>query len=179
MREDAELRPLEVWHAEEFAAHMDKAREHIRPWVGPTFVTEDVDKARDLLRRYAERRAADSGGLFGIWWRGELVGGVLLVGFDADWGNCEVGCWLEPGAEGNGLITAASRTLLDWVFHTRGLHRVEWVCRADNERSAAVAKRLGMTMEGQRREAWPYQGKRYDKQIWAILAPEWKAQSST
>lgn len=46
---------------------------------------------------------------------------------------------------------------------------------ADNERSAAVAKRLGMTLEGVRREYWPYGGTRYDKQIWAVLAPEWHA----
>jgi hypothetical protein len=26
-----------------------------------------------------------------------------------------------------------------------------------------------------RREAWPYDGVRYDKQLWAVLAPEWHA----
>ncbi|WP_370129905.1 GNAT family N-acetyltransferase [Streptacidiphilus sp. EB103A] len=46
-------------------------------------------------------------------------------------------------------------------------------CRADNHRSAAVAERLGMTLEGVRRQAWPYGGTRYDKQVWAVLAPEW------
>ncbi|MFK4109378.1 GNAT family N-acetyltransferase [Streptomyces sp. NPDC002176] len=65
--------------------------------------------------------------------------------------------------------------LLDWAFGTRGLHRAEWHCRADNDRSAAVAKRLGMTLEGVRREAWPYAGARHDKQVWAVLAPEWHA----
>jgi RimJ/RimL family protein N-acetyltransferase len=36
-----------------------------------------------------------------------------------------------------------------------------------------VAERLGMTLEGVRREAWPYEGTRYDTQIWAVLAAEW------
>src|SRR4051794_16639620 len=35
IRGTASLRPLEPHQAEEFAAHMDRAREHIRPWVGP------------------------------------------------------------------------------------------------------------------------------------------------
>lgn len=175
LRDGARLGPLEIWHAEEFADHLDRAREHIRPWVGPAFVTSDVDGARATLQRYAERQAGDGARLYGIW-RGEmLVGGVMYTDFHAAAGLCEIGCWLEPSAEGHGLITQACGALLDWAFTSRGLHRAEWHCRADNDRSSAVAKRLGMTLEGVRREAWPYGGKRHDKQIWAVLAPEWRA----
>lgn len=175
LRSDALLAPLEVWHAREFADHLDRAREHIRPWVGPAFVTDDVDGARATLKRYAERLADDGARLYGIWWDGALVGGVMFTDFDPRFGSCEIGCWLQPSAEGNGFVTQACAALLDWAFRSRGLHRAEWLCRADNDRSSAVAKRLGMTLEGVRREAWPYQGMRYDKQLWAILAPEWQA----
>ncbi len=178
LRDDACLRPLESWHAEEFAAHLDRAREHIRPWVGAGFVTEGVDGARGTLRRYGERQAADGGRLYGIWRDGTLVGGVMFTDFDAAMGVCEVGCWTEPGGEGHGLVTKACRTLLDWAFTVRGMHRAEWHCRADNDRSSAVAERLGMTLEGVRREAWPFEGARYDKQVWAVLAHEWKADHS-
>ncbi|MEV6640584.1 GNAT family protein [Amycolatopsis sp. NPDC051371] len=174
LTENARLAPLEPWHAEEFAEHLHKAREHIRPWVGPAFVTDDVDGARATLRRYAERQAADGGRLFGLWLAGTLVGGVMFVEFDARLGSCEIGCWLEPAAEGHGLVTRACEVLLDWAFATRGLHRAEWRCRADNTRSSAVAERLGMVREGVLREYWPYEGTRYDKEIWAILAPEWR-----
>ena len=175
LRDDARLAPLEIWHADELAEHLDRAREHIRPWVGPAFVTDDVDGARATLTRYAGRAAADGARLYGIWRDGTLVGGVMFTAFDATTGGCEIGCWLEPSAEGHGLVTAASRMLLDWALTTRGLHRAEWHCRADNDRSAAVARRLGMTLEGVRREAWPYQGVRYHKQVWSVLAPEWLA----
>lgn len=175
LSDGAQLAPLEIWHADEFAEHLDRAREHIRPWVGPSFVTDDVDGARATLARYAGRAAADGARLFGIWRDGGLVGGVMFTAFDAAFGVCEIGCWLEPSAEGHGLVTAASGLLLDWALTVRGLHRAEWHCRADNDRSAAVARRLGMTLEGVRREAWPYQGVRYDKQVWSVLAPEWVA----
>ncbi len=166
---EAQLRPLEVWNAEEFAAHQDRARDHIRPWVGPAFVTDTLDGARATLRRYADRTAADGARLYGIWLDGVLVGGVMFVVFDAASGSCELGCWLEPAAEGRGLVTAAGRLLLDWAFTVRGLHRAEWRCRADNERSAAVAQRLGMTCEGVLRGAWLNGGVHHDKQVWAIL----------
>ncbi|MEU1019649.1 GNAT family protein [Streptomyces sp. NPDC005900] len=173
LRGDARLRPLEIWHAEEFAAHLDRAREHIRPWVGSAFVATGVDGARATLRRYAEGQAADGARLYGIWLEGTLVGGVLFVSFDAAAGTCEVGCWLEPAAEGRGLVTQACRALLEWAFTERGLHRAEWCCRGDNARSAAVAERLGMTLEGVQRESWPYEGTRHDTQNWAVLASEW------
>jgi RimJ/RimL family protein N-acetyltransferase len=162
-----------VWHADQFAAHLDRARDHIRPWVGAGFVTDDLDGARATLTRYAQRQAADGARVHGIWQAGTLVGGVMFVQFDATLGDCELGCWLEPAAEGNGLITAACRVLLDWAFTERALHRAEWHCRADNDRSAAVARRLGMTLEGVRRAAWPYAGARHDKQLWSVLATEW------
>lgn len=170
----AELKPLEPWRAEEFAAHLDRAREHIRPWVGPSFVTTDVAGARATLGRYAERAARDGAGIYGIWRDDLLVGGVMFVEFSTATGSFEVGCWLEPGAEGSGHITSAVRELLAYAFDERGMHRAEWRCRSDNERSSAVARRLGMSLDGVLREAWPVAGVFHDKQVWSLLAGEWR-----
>ncbi|WZH38017.1 MAG: GNAT family protein [Microbacterium enclense] len=168
----AHLTPLEVWHAREFADHLDRAREHIRPWVGPSFVTESVDGAAGTLARYATSAAADGGRLYGIWIDGVLRGGVMFVSFSAAAGVCEIGCWLEPAAEGRGVVTSAVRVLLDEALTERGLNRAEWRCRADNVRSAAVAERVGMRLEGTLRGAWLNGGVFHDKQVWAILRSE-------
>lgn len=167
------LAPLEPWHAEEFAAHLDRAREHIRPWVGPAFVTDSVEGARATLQRYANATAADGARIYGLWRNGTLIGGVMFVTFDAAWGTCEVGCWLEPGAEGRGVITAAVCSLLEWAFTERGIVRAEWRCRVDNARSVAVAERLRMHSDGVLRSAWKYDGNRYDKAVFSILNTEW------
>jgi RimJ/RimL family protein N-acetyltransferase len=174
----ASVRPLEPWNAEEFAAHMDRAREHIRPWVGPSFVTEGVAGARATLTRYAENTARDGARIYGIWDGGVLVGGVIFVEFSAAAGTCELGCWLEPAAEGRGLITRACTELLAWAFGERGIHRAEWRCRRDNTRSAEVARRLGMTFEGIAREAWKVGDTFHDKQVWAILSTEFSSTES-
>ncbi|ACZ90420.1 GNAT family N-acetyltransferase [Streptosporangium roseum] len=174
----AELRPLEPWLAEEFLANLDRAREHISPWVSSTFVATDLAEARAVLQRYADRRSQDAGGIWGIWLEGTLVGGVLFVSFDSALGVCEAGCWLEPGAEGRGLITRAIERIVGWAVGERGIQRVEWRTNADNVRSINVAKRLGMTRDGTLRQAYPRESRRIDIEIWSVLADEWRAREA-
>ncbi|MGW4471153.1 GNAT family N-acetyltransferase [Nonomuraea sp. NPDC004354] len=174
LRGNAELRALEPHHAEEFFAHLDRARAHIAPWVGASFVAGDLDAARVVLQRYADGQAADRQRLYGIWLDGALVGGTMFVGFDPALGVCEIGCWLEPAAEGHGLITQVVRTMIDWAFRVRGLSRAEWRTLSGNVRSINVAKRLGMTLDGTLRRSVPgADGLRHDKQVWSVLATEW------
>ncbi|GHB49326.1 N-acetyltransferase [Streptomyces cirratus] len=170
---DARLFPLEIWHAEEFLAHMDRGREYIGEHIQlPDFVT-DLDSARAFLSAYAQKTAADGGRLYGIRVDGKLVGGVLFRIFEAETGNCEVGCWLEPAAAGRGLVTAACRILIDWALRERGMHRVEWRASSANHKSLATAGRLGMKREAVLRENYLHRGVRQDTEIWAVLASEW------
>jgi ribosomal-protein-serine acetyltransferase len=179
LTEGARLRPLEPWQAPEFLAHIDRAREFVDPWIPWASRSTDLDSARATLQRYADQQAQDKARLFGIWLDGALRGGVMLINIDAANGQFEVGCWLEPAAAGHGLITRAAARLLDYAFHERGWHRGNWKCRPDNEASRAVARRLGMTLEGTLREDFPYLDKRHDTEVWSILAHEWKGAGPT
>jgi RimJ/RimL family protein N-acetyltransferase len=171
----AELRPLEPWHAEDFLAHLDRGREFIGRFIPFGAESTDVPSARAQLQRWAGMRAAGTGSLHGLWLEGKLVGGVLFMNFDAEQGNCEVGCWLEPAASGRGLVTRAMRILIDWAVEERGIHRVEWVAAAGNVPSLNVARRLGMSRDGVLREKRPHHGVRHDLEVWSVLAPEWRA----
>lgn len=171
----AELRPLERWRADEFLAHMDRGREFIGRYIALADAVTDAESSRSFLRAYAERAAADTGRIYGIWTDGKLVGGVLFKTMDVEQGTAEAGCWLEPSAVGKGLVTRAARVIIDWAIEERGIHRVEWLVSAANEASIAVARRLGMTRDGVLRESYLYRGKRHDVEVWSVLAPEWRA----
>ncbi|GAA0433028.1 GNAT family protein [Streptomyces luteireticuli] len=175
----AELRPLEPWQAGEFLAHMDRGREFVGQWNELPDVVTDLESSRAYLRAYAEKAAADSGRIYGIYLDGGLVGGFLLRRMDVGQGTAEAGCWLEPSAVGRGLVTRAARAVIDWAVEERGIHRVEWWCSSGNEPSIAVARRLGMTRDGVLRESYLYRGKRYDEEIWSVLAPAWRATRRT
>ncbi|MFJ5533645.1 GNAT family N-acetyltransferase [Streptomyces sp. NPDC093261] len=171
----AELRPLEPWHAEEFLAHLDRGREFVNQHIPFGTNATDVASARAVLTSYADKRAADTGSLHGLWLDGKLVGGLLFRIFDAAGGNCEVGCWLEPAATGRGLVTRGMRVLIDWAIDERGIHRVEWRASSANLPSIKVARRLGMSRDGVLRRNHLYRGVRQDTEVWSVLAPEWRA----
>lgn len=176
--DQAELRPLEPWQAEEFLSHIDRARDAVDPWVPWATRSTDLDSARATLQRYADLAARDGGRLYGIWLDGTLVGGIMFVAFDAAGGTCELGCWLEPAGQGRGLIGRAAEHLIDWAVRERGIHRVEWLTRPTNVASSNVARRLGMRVDGVLREQFPYRGERHDTEVWSLLAPEWIARAS-
>ncbi|WP_031073554.1 GNAT family N-acetyltransferase [Streptomyces sp. NRRL S-118] len=175
----AELRPLEPWQAEEYLAHLDRGRDYIGRYVGLPDVCTDLPATRAFLQGYADKAAADTGRICGIWLEDVLVGGVMLRTMDVATGVCEAGCWLEPTAAGRGLVTRAARVLIDWAVEQRGMHRVEWHVSSENTASINVAKRLGMSKDGVLRESYPYRGVRHDMEVWSVLAPEWRALRTT
>lgn len=171
--ENAQLRPLEPWRAQEFLAHVDRARPHVDPWIPWATFSTDLVSATAVLQRYAGKQAEDTARIYGIWLDGTLVGGVMFTRFDSASGVCEIGCWLEADGAGRGLVTRACRALIGWAFRERGMSRVEWVAAAGNTRSIEVARRLGMTRDGVLRQHSVYRGVRRDNEIWSVLSEEW------
>lgn len=178
LTEHAQLRPLEPWQAEEFLAHIDRARATVDPWVPWASRSTDLESARGMLQRFADRHAADTGRLYGIWLDGTLVGTIMFVGFNVAAKVCELGCAVEPAGQGHGLATVAARQLIDWAFRERGMHRVEWRCRPENVASSGIARRLGMTLDGTLRQEFFYQGKYHDTEVWSLLSDEWSARAA-
>jgi RimJ/RimL family protein N-acetyltransferase/uncharacterized glyoxalase superfamily protein PhnB len=178
LQDGAELRALEPWRAGEFAAYIERHRAHLAPWLPWATSITDADGARRWLQAYADRQAADTGRIYGIWLDGVLVGGALFRVFDADAGVCEIGVWLAPDAQGHGLVTKAAQTMIDWAIRERGIARVEWHTVPDNVRSKAVARRLGMTCDGVLREAFELDGTRSDVEVWSLLATDRRTEAN-
>jgi ribosomal-protein-serine acetyltransferase len=172
--ESAELRPLEPWLAEEFAAYVEAERAHLAPWLAWARSITDPGSARQWLQKYADDQARDGGRIYGIWLDDALVGGALYRVFDAAAGSCEIGVWMAAAAQGRGLVTRAARRLIDWAVEARGIARVEWRVVPGNARSIAVAQRLGFTREGVLRQFFPLDGVRQDIEVWSLLASEWQ-----
>lgn len=84
---------------------------------------------------------------YGIWAierpaTGELVGRAGLLNLPG-WPDVEI-CWaLSPKFWGHGYATEAAKAAIDWAFREAGVHRLISLIHPENQRSAAVAVRLG------------------------------------
>lgn len=169
---DRELRLLEESDAEELYALVEREREHLARWL-PWAASQTLPDTRAFLGLSRKQLADNNGFQSAIVESGRIVG---TVGFHrVDWANraTSVGYWLAETAQGRGTMTLAVRALVDWAFRGWGLHRVELRAAVDNDRSRAVARRLGFREEGLLREVELVGGRYLDHIVYAVLASEW------
>ncbi len=171
----AELRILEARHAAEFLHFVDENRAFLGRWLRWGEEITTVAEAETFLRRGVKTYVDDGLPWVGIWDGGKMVGGVLFFPVEARIAATEVGYWLGEGATGRGLVTRAVAAMLDYAFGTLGLHRVALLAEVGNEKSLAVARRLGFTEEGLRRAGGVNRGKYVDLAVFSLLAEEWAA----
>jgi ribosomal-protein-serine acetyltransferase len=91
--------------------------------------------------------------------------------------SAEIGYWIDGGHEGHGLATRAVAAVLDHAFGSLDIDRVALHTDAANERSRALARRLGFVEEGLLRQGLAFPDERRDEAVYGLLASEWNQQS--
>jgi ribosomal-protein-serine acetyltransferase len=164
------LRRLTIGDLEEIWALVQVERDRIgvwMPWVEGTKTIED--QRRWLETVLSDANSADG---LGIFVEGAYAGGIGLM-IDAFNVVGEIGYWISAAHEGRGLVTRASRALIDLGFDERGLHRITIRAGVDNVRSRAVPERLGFTREGVLRGEGKGSIGFYDMVVYGLLEDEW------
>ena len=83
--------------------------------------------------------------------------------------SCACGYHLDQEYTGRGIMTAALRASLAFVFDEYKMHRVEAFILPENERSIKLVQRLGFKYEGQRKSYMHINGKYRDHEAFYIL----------
>ena len=178
LTEGTELRLLEERHAEELTNLTDRNREHLRAWLPWVDASRTLEDRKNFIRRALKQFAKNKGFVAGIWHEGRLAG---AIGYDPiDWENrsTELGYWLGEEYQGKGLVSAACRALVEHAFLELNLNRVVIICATENEKSCAIAERLGFRREGIERQAeWLYD-RFVDHVSYSALASEWPTRHS-
>ena len=176
--DEVELRLLNTCHAPTLFALVDANRSYLREWL-PWLDSnrEEQDSVRFIAwsrHQFAENKDI----VAGIWYRGTLVGLVGLHGMTAASHSASIGYWLARDFEGRGIVTRATRAVLDYAFQELQLNRVEIRCAPGNVKSHGVPLRLGFTREGTLRRAERLYDRYEDSIVFATLRTEWPARAS-
>ncbi|GHN29583.1 hypothetical protein ME789_05680 [Lactobacillus delbrueckii] len=92
---------------------------------------------------------------------------------DAMYSEADIGYFLGKEFRGRGIMTLATRAIIDIAFEEYGLHRIMLQCAVDNLPSNNVAKRLGMRFEGCHKGRLILRDGYHDSNEYAVLAEEW------
>lgn len=169
-----DIRIVEMRHAETILAQVNANRDHLREWLGWVDVTNEVTDLENFVRSVQKQYSENNGFQAGLWYENQFVGMIGFHEWDFKDKKTEIGYWLAKEYTGKGVMTQAVRALCDFAINTLKLNRVVIRCAVGNERSCAVATRLGFRHEGVIRQSNNLNGKLIDMNQYALLAEEWK-----
>jgi RimJ/RimL family protein N-acetyltransferase len=121
----------------------------VQRWLVPALeLVRDETAMRDVLGRWAAEPDDPPARRWAVTRDDEVVGGVAVRRLPPDEDDLEIAWQLAPEHWGHGYAVEAARAALGWAFE-QAAHEVFAVMRPGNTRSAALAKRLGMTWVGE------------------------------
>jgi RimJ/RimL family protein N-acetyltransferase len=162
---DAE--PLSRWRSDPGVAQYQN-------WLAPY----PLDRAREMVGRMV----AMDGPANDEWWMltiadpddtvawGELVMHLSWAGRTA-----EIGYTLSPDVWGNGYASEAATALVEYLFATLGVTRVEGMLHPENPASAMVLERVGMRFEGHTRSSFWVGDQNSDDWLYGMTRTDWEA----
>ncbi len=140
-------------------------------WAPHTSPDETRQFVRRVLDAYVEKRVTN----WGIELKSErkLIGMGGYAWWDPLQSAAELGYVIGKPYWGQGLVTEAVRSMIDFGFQRMALDRI--VVRMDprNIGSWRVAEKCGCRFEGIARQAIYAKGTFHDLMVWAILREDW------
>lgn len=161
-------------HAVALYKAVNRNKNHLRTfltWVDKMTNVEDFEK---YLIHCANEHNEGKEASYNIFKDERLIGRIGLHQIDSNNKNASIGYWLDKKEEGHGLMTTATRILLNHAFTVLDLHRVEILTATQNTKSAAIPVRLGFRQEGILRETEKHNDMFFDLTIFSILKKEWE-----
>lgn len=136
-------------------------------WAHPDY---SLDEARHWVE--LQRSARQEKREFNFSIRGDdqrLLGVCGLHRIDWPQKTAELGYWVRPSAQNQGIATEAVRHLAEYAFEELMLHRLEFIIDVENGASQSVAEKAGATHEGVLRERLVRENRRRDAVLYSMI----------
>lgn len=148
-------------------------RHNLRKWlpfVENTWKEEDTETfIKSILRATGPKRDV----VYEIW-RNDSFAGLIAIKEIDEWNKrAELGYWLIPRFEGQGIMTSCCITILDVAFSKLGMNRVQIKTGIGNAPSSRIPERLGFKFEGIERAGEKFPDHYQDLEVYSLLKKEW------
>lgn len=170
---EIELKNYSEAHAEELFALIHLNRSYLRQWITWVDRTQKVEHSLDFIRSGLQDQHDQKGLFLGIFKHDKLIGGIGMHAWNHEVKKAEIGYWLSKEETGKGILHQSAKVFIAFLFEKLLLNKIELHYFPANEKSAAVAKRLGFKVEGWLREHTLFNGQLQDIVVTGLLRREW------
>ena len=144
--------------------------ETVLPFVDNTLKSEDTEAfVKSIIRNSGPKRDV----VYEIWQHNVFAGLIALKEIDLWNKRAELGYWISPRFEGQGIMTSCCIAILNFAFIKLGLKRIQVKVGIGNARSSRIPERLGFKFEGIERAGEKFQDHYIDLELYSILKEEW------
>lgn len=142
---DIELREFSDGDAAQLYEVIDSNRAYLREWLFWVDLTTEVNGSAVFIQSVTETNSAKQSLVLGIWRGDQLLGAISLVDINYESKIAQLGYWIAEAEQGKGYITASCKALITHAFENFAIEQIHIRCIAENERSHAVIRRLGLS----------------------------------
>ncbi len=164
-------------HATKIFEIVERNRELFSQWLIWVSGTKTVEDTKNFiaasLQKYAAQRVID----MPIFYKGELVGIVGLMGLGKrkyEVPQAELGYWLDAAFHRKGIMRRTLQKVLEIGFEQYACEKIKIRCATTNERSCNIPQKLGFVHEGVLRKDIVVNGRVMDANMYALLRCEWE-----
>lgn len=148
-------------------------RDYLKTWLPFVLRLHTVEDEEAFLREVLAVPFEERNLVMVIEKKGVFCGLIGFVTTDRVNHRTEIGYWLLPEFQGQGIMTRCVRCLCEWAVRYRGMQRIQIRCAVGNIPSNAIPKRLGFRWEGiERAGELMISGEYADLNVYSILKNE-------
>tara|TARA_Y100000589_G_scaffold296743_1_gene304074 strand:- start:5590 stop:6135 length:546 start_codon:yes stop_codon:yes gene_type:complete len=133
---------------------------------------------KKVIEEWIQKISSDNGKsscLYGIFLENKAVGLVNIHDIDYVSRNAKFGIYIgEKKQHYKGIGFLASTLALDFAFNGIGLHRIDLEVLKTNNNAIKLYKKIGFSIEGEKRDAYSYDGDFINVYIMSLLKNEFK-----
>jgi len=156
--------------ADELYALVDLNRAHLRPWFPWVDATTSSDDTRTFLVDQMQAFARGEACPVAVRYQDRIVGMTGVHSICSDHQSGRLGYWIGHDHAGRGIMTRAVSAVIEFAKEMYPLRRIEIHCVTENERSRAMAERLGFAHEATLRGAHRINGRWHDLEIYGWVS---------
>ena len=175
--ENTRLKELGFEHLRPIFNTIDREREYLGKWLPFIELTKDIYFTNQFIENYLNSDKINL--TFAISYQKQFAGIIGLKDTDLDNKKTEIGYWMSERFQGKGIMTRSCKVLIEYVFKSKDMHRVQIKAATGNLKSRAIPERIGFKFEGIERDAELHNYGFVDLAIYGLLKNEFLNQSTS